>query len=42
MMYFQDLTPYSYPRGPTRRFWSGTGELPLVLPPGARAQLGIR
>jgi hypothetical protein len=31
-----------YPRGPTRPFWSDTGELPLVLPPGAEAQLGIR
>ena len=29
-----------YPRGPARPFWSDTGELPLVLPPGARAQLG--
>jgi hypothetical protein len=31
-----------YPRGPTRPFWSDTGELPLVLPPGAEAQLGTR
>jgi hypothetical protein len=30
-----------YPRGPSRPFWSDTGELPLVLPPGARAQLGV-
>jgi hypothetical protein len=30
-----------YPRGPTRPFWSDTGELPLVLPPGAQAQLGF-
>jgi Protein of unknown function (DUF1264) len=28
-----------YPRGPARPFWSDTGELPLVLPPGAKAQL---
>jgi hypothetical protein len=28
-----------YPRGPSRPFWSDTGELPLVLPPGAKAQL---
>ena len=31
-----------YPRGPTRPFWSDTGELPLVLPAGAVAQLGTR
>jgi hypothetical protein len=31
-----------YPRGPSRPFWSDTGELPLVLPPGAQAQLGAR
>ncbi|HEX4219148.1 MAG TPA: DUF1264 domain-containing protein [Acidimicrobiales bacterium] len=31
-----------YPRGPTRPFWSDTGELPLVLPPGAEAQLDIQ
>jgi hypothetical protein len=31
-----------YPIGPTRPFWSDTGELPLVLPPGAQAQLGVR
>jgi hypothetical protein len=31
-----------YPRGPSRPFWSDTGELPFILPPGARAQLGIR
>jgi hypothetical protein len=31
-----------FPRGPSRPFWSDTGELPLVLPPGAEAQLGIR
>jgi hypothetical protein len=28
-----------YPRGPSQPFWSDTGELPLVLPPGAKAQL---
>ena len=28
-----------YPRGPSRPFWTDTGELPLVLPPGAEAQL---
>jgi hypothetical protein len=30
-----------YPRGPARPFWSDTGELPFVLPPGAEAQLSI-
>jgi Protein of unknown function (DUF1264) len=30
-----------YPRGPTGSFWSDTGELPFVLPPGAQAQVGI-
>ena len=29
-----------YPRGPSQPFWSDTGELPLVLPPGSQAQLG--
>jgi hypothetical protein len=28
-----------FPRGPSWPFWSDTGELPLVLPPGAEAQL---
>ena len=31
-----------YPRGPSRPFWSDTGELPLILPPGVQAQLGAR
>jgi Protein of unknown function (DUF1264) len=31
-----------YPRGPSGPFWSDTGELPFILPPGAPAQLGIR
>jgi hypothetical protein len=30
-----------YPRGPSRLAWSDTGELPLVLPPGAATQLSI-
>jgi hypothetical protein len=36
------LSGGDYPRGPSRPFWSDTGELPLVLPPGAQAQLGTR
>jgi hypothetical protein len=31
-----------YPRGPSRLYWSETGELPFVLPAGAEAQLSIR
>jgi hypothetical protein len=31
-----------YPRGPSRPFWSDTGELPFILPPGAQAQLSLR
>jgi hypothetical protein len=30
-----------YPRGPTRAFWSDTGDLPLVLPPGAQARMEL-
>jgi hypothetical protein len=30
-----------YPRGPTRAFWSDTGDLPLVLPPGAQARIEL-
>ena len=36
------LSGGDYPRGPSRPFWSDTGELPLVLPPGAQAQLSAR
>jgi hypothetical protein len=30
-----------YPRGPTRAFWSDTGDLPFVLPPGAQARMEL-
>jgi hypothetical protein len=30
-----------YPRGPTRSFWSDTGDLPFVLPPGAQARIEL-
>jgi hypothetical protein len=41
-VYYTWASGSEYPRGPSRFSWSDTGELPLVLPAGAQAQLGTR